>query len=101
MGLSCLQVVTLGLEVRALVVGDFNVVFVGAVVRYKFHLDALYGQRCHMLALRFARAKAYAWFEVIVLYALLGQCFCMVVVAGFRSLLMISSSSSKGKYILS
>ena len=47
--------------------------FVGAVVRYEFHLDALYGQCCHMPAPRLARAKAYAWLEVIVLDALLGQ----------------------------
>ena len=88
--MSCLQVVTLGLEVRALLVGDFNVVFVGAVVRYELHLDALYWQRCHMQALCLARAEAYFM-----------PCLdSRVVVAGFRSLLMVSSSSSKGKYIL-
>ena len=65
--------VTLGLKVLAILVGDFNVVFVGAVVRHELHLDALYEQRCIMPALSLACAKAYTWLEVFVLYALLGQ----------------------------
>ena len=43
---SCLQVVTLGLEVCAIRDGDLDVVYVGAVVWYELHLDALYEQRC-------------------------------------------------------
>ena len=66
---SRLQVVTLGLEVRAILVGDFQRRLCTSSILMHYTSNAA----CITPALSLACAKAYTWLEVFVLYALLGQ----------------------------